>query len=139
MSKWLKGYSQWDPRRRLISRHSHKLTIANLSTRATARQKCKGSIENLDQPIIEAARAELPELVEKFISLGADINTVPAGGYRRAELPNAGCLVYGSYLGIGEDKSLLDIIQDKLKAFNEFLRASSDTRKPDTPLPLDPD
>src|SRR5271154_2785132 len=47
MSKWLKGYSQWDPRRRLISRHSHKLTIANLSPRATARQKCKGSIENL--------------------------------------------------------------------------------------------
>ncbi len=84
---------------------------------------------SVEQPIIAAAKGELPSIVQKLLDQGADVNTLPEGAYIRIHNPQ--------YTWNGEVESLLDLVQDKIKQLKEY---QVDKRtKLDPPAPLEQD
>ncbi|KAF7508657.1 hypothetical protein GJ744_009049 [Endocarpon pusillum] len=66
----------------------------------------------IEQPIITAIKCDLPKVAQKLLELGADVNVLRKGAYRRAYHP--------STTGYGETKSLLDLVQDQAKLLKEY-------------------
>ena len=67
--------------------------------------------ENVEQPVIVAAKMEMPGTVSKLIDMGADINTCPKNAYQYLR----------GYHWMQDNKSLLDVVQDRIKDLQEFL------------------
>jgi ankyrin repeat protein len=84
--------------------------------------------EKTEQPIILAAKMEMPEVVSRLIQLGADVNTLPRGGYM---------YLHGNRWN-SDDKSLLDIVDERIKALRKSL-GGKEEEKLEAPHTLKPD
>ncbi|RMZ85696.1 hypothetical protein DV736_g6555, partial [Chaetothyriales sp. CBS 134916] len=78
---------------------------------------------SVQQPIILAAKLELPEVVSRLIDAGADINALPKGGWAWLE---------GNISG-EENKSLLDVVRDRIQSLE---KSDDDGVKIGRPEPL---
>jgi ankyrin repeat protein len=83
--------------------------------------------ENVDQPIIDAVQAELPELAIELLRRGADPNSLSRSGYRAAFCK--------CQWDARTAKSLLDLVHDKIRQLSHFKAAEL----PDTPEPREID
>ncbi|KAL2859589.1 hypothetical protein BJX68DRAFT_276845 [Aspergillus pseudodeflectus] len=84
--------------------------------------------QNTTQPIILAVRKDLPDIARELLRRGVDPNTLTGAGYR---------VVRDSYARNNEaGKSLLDSVQEKIKALRKY-QGESITVKP--PLPMESD
>lgn len=83
----------------------------------------------IEQPIIAATQCELPEIVQKLLDRGADVSTLSKGAYTVIHNPQ-------NYWN-GEAKSLLDLVQDKMKQLREYKGDRSTRLDPPTALEQD--
>ncbi|KAB8346271.1 hypothetical protein FH972_023315 [Carpinus fangiana] len=83
---------------------------------------------NFEQPVIEAAKRELPDLVRALIEAGASPNTLPILTWK---------LLSGTYGSSQHGESLLDIIRVKIDEFTAFLDKKDENIK--SPLELKSD
>ncbi|KAL2435389.1 hypothetical protein ABEF95_015901 [Exophiala dermatitidis] len=67
--------------------------------------------KKVEQPITVALEMEMLDLVNQLIDEGGDVNTLPAKAYEYCERPDMR----------GWDKSLLDLVQDRIKSLRKFL------------------
>ena len=82
--------------------------------------------KSVDQPITLAVRMELPDLVLRLLGAGADVNTVPKGAYVALEGHN----------WRGEKKSLLEMVQARIKSLQDFNKPAEPREKPEAPEAL---
>jgi ankyrin repeat protein len=83
--------------------------------------------ENVEQPVIVAAKMEMPKIVLRLIDMGANVNSCPTSAYRNLRVYSWGM----------ENKSLLDLVQDRLKDLRESLIEKA--RPEEAPEKLDVD
>jgi ankyrin repeat protein len=69
--------------------------------------------KRVEQPIVHAVQQEFPKLVVKLLEMGAHPNTLPSASYIRVHNQNHS---YGT-----DDKSLLDLVEHKLKKLREYI------------------
>ena len=84
--------------------------------------------ENNEQPVIVAVKMEMPKVVSRLIDLGANIDTCPKAAYQFRR----------GYHWMQENKSLLDIVQDRIRELKESIE-DKDIEKPVAPEKLAPD
>jgi ankyrin repeat protein len=84
---------------------------------------------SVKQPVIAAAHRELPKVVQKLLEEGADVNALPIKAYTRIYNPR-------NYWDT-ELKSLLDIVQDKIKELKGYSDDKKETLEPPAPLEQD--
>ncbi len=84
--------------------------------------------ENVEQPVIVAAKMELPDIVSRLIDMGAEVNTCPKNAYQHLR----------GYTWGQENKSLLDVVQDRIKDLQELLEEKP-VEKPMAPEKLSGD
>ena len=68
--------------------------------------------KTVEQPVILAARNELPQVVLKLLELGADPNTLTTLGQQVVEVPSTGAYHTG--------ESLLDVIRQRIEQLDEY-------------------
>ncbi|ORY09194.1 ankyrin repeat protein [Clohesyomyces aquaticus] len=95
----------------------------NISKR-DSNQNLNNFLQDVDQPIILAVQAELPDLVMRLLGSGADPNTLTKETQRS--------MVDTWYQRYNKMASLLDIVQDKIKSLKDF----NDDSAPVRPNPL---
>ncbi|KAK1143690.1 hypothetical protein N8T08_006090 [Aspergillus melleus] len=98
--------------------------IRNLSSERNMRSFRHG----VTQPIIEAVNRELPDVVLELLNRDVDPNTLDKAGYEARDSSNKSSYYPG--------KSLLDLVQDKLKGLREY---EGETRFFVEPSPMESD
>ncbi|RMD43987.1 hypothetical protein DV735_g1143, partial [Chaetothyriales sp. CBS 134920] len=81
---------------------------------------------SVQQPIVLAAKLDLPEVVSRLIDAGADVNTLPKAGWRWLE----------GNTDNGANKSLLDLVRDRIGLLE---KVNADGVVIEKPQPLAPD
>ena len=84
--------------------------------------------KNIEQPLIHAVQHELPELAGKLLEMGADPSTLPIAAYALLQNPSQS---YDT-----DDKSLLDLVQHKLKKLREYVNQPDEDPVPAAPSTL---
>ena len=84
--------------------------------------------ENVEQPVIVAVKMGMPDVASRLIDLGADVNVAPQDAYQFLR----------GYTWRQDDKSLLDIVQGRIKELQESLE-DNPIEKPVAPEKLAPD
>jgi ankyrin repeat protein len=87
--------------------------------------------KSVEQPIVDAIRKELPKLAVKLLDMGADPNTLSIAAYSRVQDPRN---TYGT-----DDKSLLDLVQHKLRILREYVTKPDGDPVPEAPASLKAD
>ena len=85
--------------------------------------------KSVDQPITLAVRMEMPDLVVRLIDAGADVNTVPKGAY----------LALDGFNQREEKKSLLEVVQARIKSLQDSIKPAAPLEKPEAPEALHED
>lgn len=68
-------------------------------------------LDNVDQPVVLAAQLELPEVVSRLLDMGASVNSCPKMAYQYR----------GGYTWRQEDKSLLNLVDDRIQSLKESI------------------
>ena len=82
--------------------------------------------KSVDQPITLAVRMEMPDLALRLLDAGADVNTVPKSAYLALE----------GYNWRGEKKSLLEMVQARIKSLQDSIKPAEPREKPEAPEAL---
>jgi ankyrin repeat protein len=79
--------------------------------------------QNVDQPIVIAAQLDMPETVGRLLDEGANPNSCPKNAYQ----------FLGGHHWRQENKSLLDLVDDRIKALKESIEGKSTGEKLQAP------
>jgi ankyrin repeat protein len=113
------------PREAFVRAYHHKNEHASQDPEAM-NQVYETSVE---QPIIAAAMCEVPQIVQKLLDRGANVNTLSSNAYAR--IPNP------TYVRHGNSHSLLDIVRGHVKQLKDYKGEKITT--PDPPAALEQD
>jgi ankyrin repeat protein len=86
---------------------------------------------SVEQPIIQAVRREFPKIVGKLLDMGAQPNTLTIAAHAHVQNRN-------NYYGT-DDKSLLDLVQHKLKELRDYMTNQDGGSMPAAPGSLNAD
>src|SRR5438045_5282269 len=86
---------------------------------------------SVEQPVIQAVQKEFPKLAIRLLDMSVDPNTLPRAGYIYVHNSN--------HFYTSDDKSLLDLVQQKLKTLRDYLSKPVRDPMPTPPASLKSD